>query len=364
VIRTGVPSATRDKPQSKLWHAHGRWWAWLPVPGGSAVWKRTDDGWQRDDEAAAALAALPGQADVWADDDGVRAVLVEPDRLTLVALQYDRRCDGYCVASTHSCPLGDVASAGDATETATLARDGTGRWWVAYDRAARICVRAFDDGPNGTWSEPVTLGEPTKADDLCAAAALPGRIGIVWSDQLHDAVYFAAHRDGDAVDAWQVPEVVEQGRRTADDHLNLAVGGDGTLFVASKNSVDQVGEPQLVLRVRRPNGTWQNLPYADVTVDQLPSRPIVLLNQAATRLHLLHTIYPAAPMGRRSYIAMQTSRAGRFDPDAPTHELLAAATALNNVTGCKQRLPDDAPWIVLASDAAGNVYDAVLPRAD
>lgn len=364
VIRTGVSSPTRDKPQSKLWYAQGHWWAWLPVRGGSAVWKRTDEGWQRDEALAIALAELPGQADVWADDAGVRAILVEPNRLTLVSLRYDSHRDGYCVDSVHPCPLDQVAAPRDTTETATLARDGTGQWWIAYDRAAQTYVRAFNDGPNAAWSEPVKLGEPIKADDVCAIAALPECVGVVWSDQLHDAVYFAAHRNGDGLDVWQIPEVVEQGRRTADDHVNLAVGGDGTLFVASKNSVDRIGEPQLVLRVRRPSGAWQNFPYAVVTTEQMPSRPIVQLNHDATRLRLLHSVYPAAPSGRRSYIAMQTIGTDQIALDTPAGELLATTSALNNVTGCKQRQPDGVPAVVFASDAAGNVYEAVLPQAD
>ena len=33
---------------------------------------------------------------------------------------------------------------------------------------------------------------------------------------------------------------------------------------------------------------------------------------------------------------------------------------VNNITGPKQMFPDDGPWIILASDEKGNVYESDL----
>ena len=90
VFHVNVANPTKDKPQSKIWFAQGTWWAWLPVRGGSSIWRRTDRGWQRQMELDPALEGLPGQADVWADEDTVRAVLVEPERLAVVAFRWDK----------------------------------------------------------------------------------------------------------------------------------------------------------------------------------------------------------------------------------------------------------------------------------
>ena len=61
----------------------------------------------------------------------------------------------------------------------------------------------------------------------------------------------------------------------ADDHLNVAVASDGTLYAAVKTSYDTAGYPKIALLVRRPNGTWDPL----YEVDQSGTRGIVLLNE-------------------------------------------------------------------------------------
>lgn len=339
VIRTGVPNATQDKPQSKLWFAQGSWWAWLPDPEGSAIWRRTPQGWERQQPLDAALRGLPGQADVWADEGSVRAVLVDRNRLAVAGLRWT---DG------RYAPDGPAAefNLDGGLETATIARDPGGRWWIAYGRDRRMWVRAGDaDG----WTEPVQISEaPAAEDDICAIVALPDRVAVLWSDQAADTVYFRRHSGGPDAGAWEPIEIADAGGGTADDHINTALAPDGTLYVAMKNSVDRVGLPQLVLRQRYPDGRWVNRPYGLRTEDGEPSRPIVLLGGGD--LFLLHSFY-----GReRGWVEWQPGHEMAAQP------LIEAAQRVNNVTGSKANLPEGQPWIVLASDREGDVYEATL----
>jgi hypothetical protein len=195
VFRVDVPYPTRDKPQSKLWFARGTWWAWLPVRGGSSVWKRSGAGWERQTTLDAVLQNLPGQADVWANDDEVRAVLVEPDRLAVVGLRWDNAAGRYESAGPAAeFPTPEPPGKADGIETATITRDSRGRWWIAYNWRRDMWVRTSTDGR--AWSEPLAVSH-TKAsdDDLCSIVALPDRVGVIWSDQAHDVVYFRWHAD-------------------------------------------------------------------------------------------------------------------------------------------------------------------------
>lgn len=348
----GVANPTRDKPQSKLWFAHGFWWAWLPDRAGSGIWKRTDAGWRRETHLDGPLAGLPGQADVWAGDGAVRAVLVDGARLAVAALRWDAAAGRYVPAGR---PARFETEGG--IETATIARDGRSRWWIAYPHQRRMWVRASPDG--GEWSRPREIGhQPASPDDICAIAALPGGVGVVWSDQAHDAVFFRRHPDAAGIGSWDPVEVVERGGKNADDHLNAALAPDGTLYVAGKNSVDAVGSPQLVLRVRDPRGRWTIRPYGVRTSRDEPSRPIVLLGGDPLRLFLLHSRYRRVPDGPpQSAIAWQSHDPARMDLDIPAATLIDAGIHISDVTGCKAPLPPHRPWIVLASDKAGNVYE-------
>jgi hypothetical protein len=154
VFQVDVASPTKDKPQSKIWFAHGSWWAWLPTRDGSSIWKRTDTGWQRQASLDRALGGLPGQADVWADRDTVRAVLVEARRVAVVGLQWDSTSKGYVPAGP---PVQFVmpggAEAKGTIETATIAR-GSGRRATAPDRSGANPSSSVRRAPRRTTCAP------------------------------------------------------------------------------------------------------------------------------------------------------------------------------------------------------------------
>jgi hypothetical protein len=75
----------------------------------------------------------------------------------------------------------------------------------------------------------------------------------------------------------------------ADDHINLAVSGDGTLYAALKAKHPSTSVPPVYMMVRRPNpsgpgGTWDNTlyPIDAITPGQSESgsgrRPLVVVN--------------------------------------------------------------------------------------
>ena len=46
-------------------------------------------------------------------------------------------------------------------------------------------------------------GTTVSSDDNSAVVAFDGQIGVMWSNQLDDAMYFATHKDGDSENARQ-----------------------------------------------------------------------------------------------------------------------------------------------------------------
>ncbi|MCC6262301.1 MAG: hypothetical protein IT169_01895 [Bryobacterales bacterium] len=362
VFRVDAGRPTQDKPQSKLWFAHGSWWAWLPVEGGSSVWKRSAEGWQRQTYLDSSLKGFPGQADVWADRDTATAVLVAPDRLAVVQLRWNGPAQRYALATPPSTlRVPPVQPPAEGIETATIARDGRSRWWIAYNWQREMFVRHSIGASTREWSNPIAVSTAkADADDICTIVALPGSVAVVWSDQDHDAVYFREHDDGASPEAWKPIETAASGGRTADDHLHTAVAEDGTLYIATKNSVDAMDQPQLVLRIRDPKGKWRNLPYAPRTKAGEPSRPIVLLGRSS-RLLLIHSLYHKDGLEpRRDVIVWQTTARQPVDLTPKAAILLDSDGLLNNVTGSKAAPPEGQPQLVLASDPEGRVFEAQL----
>lgn len=367
VLSVDVSHPTADKPQSKLWYARGNWWAWLPTTTGSSIWQRADGGWRRVESLDTPLNGLTGRADVWADEQTVRAVLVATDRLTVAALRWDAAGRSYRLDAA---PVSWPVESGGNVETATITRDGRGRWWVAYDWNRRMWVRCSLDPAAAEWSEPIAVSEPAGVDDIGTLVTLPGSIGLFWSDHVADAFLFRRHADGKSPEEWKEVEVVESGGGTANDHLNAALAADGTLFVAVKTGSDRVGRPDLMLYVRRPNGDWEHHAYGRRSASSERGRPIVLLSGDLRWLYLCHSVYTRwADGSRTSHVAFLRVERETLNLDLPEMELIAAALPVNNATGCKAPLPPAevggvvAP-VVLASDAEGNIYEGRLDRRE
>ena len=361
VFRVDYVSPTADKPQSKLWYMAKSWWALLPRASGPSLWQRTETGWREHPAVGKALAGLPGRADVWADADEVTAVSVADTSLTVFRLKARPEGSGLRWDAQILAMLAPPAK-GQSIETATIARDKTGRWWVASDAGTSICVwSASADGK--TWSAPQVLASGTGEDDICTIAVVPGGVGVIWSDQVRDQVALRKHLNGRPANQWESPEIAEAGNKTADDHLNTALAADSALWVVTKNSVDKIGQPQLVLRIRSPQGQWTNRPFANLESIYQPTRPVIVAtpdpglflvgytvhdNTAPFRWHVVFS-----PVDLRLPSLLVKPRTVIF-PDKVFKGLV------NDVTASKQTFPANAPWIVLASDKSGNVYEADL----
>jgi len=341
VFNTGVPAATKDKPQSKLCFAHNAWWALLPSPNGPVLWKRTPEGWRRQTHLDNYLRGLPGQADILLTPAGeLAAVLVEPDRLAVIRLSW--RDSTFQPAAP---PVQITADKG--IETATIAH-AANQLWIAYNARRHMWVRTADQP-----EKPIQISTtPAKDDDICQIVAFSGSVGVLWSDQAADAVFLRRF----ANNAWLPAETAARGGLTADDHISTAVARDGTLYVATKNSVDAEGQPQQVLRIRSPRGEWRNLPYAPLTPIEQPTRPIALLSGDQRTLHLLHTVAYRGVKPARSAIVHLATPAATPSLTTRPRVLIAGPSVINNVTGAKQTT-----GLVLASDNDGNVFEALLP---
>ncbi|MBL8242274.1 MAG: hypothetical protein JNM66_32910 [Bryobacterales bacterium] len=341
VMRTGVGAATKDKPQSKLWAAHGAWWALLPAGEGAALWKREAGGWRRESHLDGYFRGLPGQADAMPSGGGAAAVLVEAGRLAVARLRWDEARRRYEPGAE---PV--VIEEHKGIETATIAEAG-GRLWIAYNSGRHMWVRS-----SGAWGRAtrVTLRE-AKDDDICQIVVFAGGVGVIWSDQAEDAVFLRRH----AEDGWKEPEAAERGGNTADDHISTAVARDGTLYVATKNSVDTLDRPQLVLRVRSPRGEWRNMPYARLTATEGPTRPIAMLSADERTLHLLHTVARRGVKPAASAIVLLSTAAAAPDVGGTPRVLIDGGGQINNVTG-----PKRGGGLVLASDENGGIYEALV----
>src|SRR5215208_1590172 len=367
---TNVLSPTGEKPQSKLWFNDGTWWASLFDRATEAYhiyrYDRTSHTWS--DTGTALDDRNPSKADtLW---DGTHLYVVSATQSStsggsarLYRYSYDTATKRYTL--NPGFPL-NITSAG--MEAIVLDKDSTGKLWVTYTQGNQVYVNR-SLGNDQSWGTPFVLpvqGTAVSADDISGIVAFDTRtaapqIGVMWSNQIDSAMYFATHRDGDADDTWQASRTAIQGPNLADDHISLmslqADDVSGRVFAAVKTSLNDVPNPNPnaplnLLLVRAQDGSWTNNVFGRVSDDH--TRPIVMIDHEHRDLYMLATTpqnggtiyYKKTPLGN---ISFPTGKGTPFIQSTTD-------TRINNATSTKQNVNSTTGLLVQASDDTTKNY--------
>jgi hypothetical protein len=348
-----VSSPTASKAQSKLWYANGTWWGLLHEPGsdwlhiyrlapGGSRW--IDTGTLVDERPSARADALAVGEQLYVATAGPRAGPADAIRLSRFTLRDGR----YELDVDFPIQLNDGG-----VEAVVLARDATDRLWIAYTSANRVWVRA-SDGDDHHWGvtfTPAVDGTAVAPDDIAAVLPFGDSVGLMWSNQREDAVYFSAHRDRDPVDVWSPTEVVSRGIRQPDDHINMKADEIGRVYAALKTSLDTLPNanplaPQIMLAVRDLEGGWHQ--HVVARVKDHHTRPIVLIDEQRDMLFVVATS-PAT--GGSVYYKRSSLEHVSFETGIGTLLIGGGVDMkVNNATSTKQSLTAESDMVVLASD--------------
>ncbi len=334
-----ITSSTGEKPQSKVWFYADYWWTVLPNETGTKLWRLDEEKWTN---VLHLSESTKTSADIRNIDNFTHILLYQDVNSELISIEYNREFKKYDLWSKRqfsvSIPL-EYAS-----ETATIDIDTSGRMWLASDDKTEVHVR-WSDPPYTFWSKPITLETNILPDDICTICAFPnGSMGVMWSNQKKKSFGFRIHQNGSRPDIWLTDEIpasesaIPLNGGMADDHLNIAVSSDGTLYAAVKTSYDSVGYPLVALLIRQITGKWDELKI----VDDEGSRGIVLLNENEDRVIVCYTSY------RDNKIVYKISRTNSIS-FGKRQSLIEGWKNINNVTSTKQNIASEV--VILASES-------------
>ncbi|WP_461490421.1 T9SS type A sorting domain-containing protein, partial [Pontibacter sp. HJ8] len=340
-VKTLSPEPTSansgEKPQSKPWSYDGKWWAVFPNSSGTHLWRLDGTSWTN---VLRLSSNTTSKADCKVVGNITHILLYQGPSSQMVSVEYESASGTYELWSKRTSTVGLTLDQG--VETATIDVDGNGRMWLASAGVSDIKVR-WSDAPYHTWSSPITVASGVKDDDICAVIALPGKIGVFWSNQTTRRFGFKTHTDGADPSQWSADEVpasqsaLNIGSGMADDHMNFAVAHDGTLYCAVKTSYNTTGYPLVALLIRRPAGNWDQL----YEVSQTGTRPIVIFNEALGKLKV---VYSSAE-GGGNILYRESSNT---DISFGAQRTLLAGT-YNNATSTKANYTSDI--VILASNS-------------
>jgi hypothetical protein len=367
-----VAAPTGQKPQSKLWFHDGSWWGSLFVPAAGtngeyrihrldpATHAWHDTGTPLDDRNSSEADVLWDGSHLYVASSSESAGVAE---IRLFRFSYNACTRSYLLDSGFPVPIGSNAGP---TEGVVLEKDTTGRLWVTFAKEStgedgNVYV-SHTNASDSDWVTPYVLpfpeAEDIHADDISALVAFEGKIGVMWSNQTREKMFFATHVDGQPDNAWTL-DVAHEGPRSSDDHINLkSLQADpaGRVFAVIKTSEGDAspppaGAPQVVLLVLKAGG-WDAHTFGTVADDH--TRPIVLTDQRRRKLYVFATSPTEDFDGSQTIYYKETSldtpsfAAGVGQPFIQS----SSGEDINNPTSTKQDLSNAPGLVVLASDTA------------
>ncbi|SDC38393.1 hypothetical protein SAMN05660690_1205 [Geodermatophilus telluris] len=279
---------TRAGNQDKMWFAADAWWALLLEPTGRTlrVFELMPDHSWRPTPTAVTTAAADG-GDVLPDGDSVHVLYRRSDgALDYVRLTFDPSARGY-----RSDPPRAVTPRSGPQPT--IAKDSTGRLWVAFATVTGVVVSYSDDGGAGWVRLPAfAQAGDGRTPEVAALVAYDDRLGLLWSDHGSGRFVFASRSDGDPPGVWLREPV--PATPAADSHLSLVrLPGQpaDSLAAAVTTWADADAAPDtpvVDVLLRTPDGQWSVVP-AGTIADGL-AEPVLAVDGATRTLHLFAAV--------------------------------------------------------------------------
>jgi hypothetical protein len=355
-------SPTEDKPQSKLWFHDGFWWALMRTnvngsdgnPDVTVHQLQSNHTWLNTGTVVDGRAASTGDA-MWEGGKLYVASRVTNGNIQAARLSYNATTKRFVMDSGFP----KAVTSGN-IESVTIARDSLGRIWVTFtkphptDATLDQVWVAHSTTNDTTWTAPFLVpvsDNVVRADDISAIVTFAGKVGVMYSDQQNQRVYFAVHPDSAADDTGWTLETALSGTRSADDHLNLKSlleDDGGRVYAAIKTSrgdaaADPGSDPSIRVLSRSSTGTWTATTAA--TVSEGFTRPQLSLDATNKRLYVVMSTESGGSVYYRN------SPLGATLSFTPRATLLSFSGALiNNATTAKAPVTAASGLVVVASD--------------
>ena len=382
---------TSDKPQSKLWHTDGTWFADM-FDTVSKTWHifrldRTAQAWvdtgvmidNRPNTLADALwdgSHLYVSSHVAAVSSATTAKVSQPNNpARLYRFSYNSGTKSFTLDAGFPTVITNQSS-----ESMTIDKDSTGTLWATWTQVGGDSTNGFTSavyvnstvGGDSSWGTPFVLpvaGANPAFDDISAIVAFGrNRIGVLWSNQVDDTVYWAVHNDGAPPGDWRGSPAI-RGQGQADDHLNIrSIQADqaGRVFAAVKTGADDTPgltstAAQILVLVFKPGtGAWSATTFG--TLADCHTRPQIVLDEQNSVVYAFATAPTGSGCpysGAAGSIYMKSAPMDNpvFAPGRGTAVITDAASPnVNDVTTTKQSVTNATGLVALASNAVTKRY--------
>jgi hypothetical protein len=372
---SGTSAPTGQRPQSKLWFNDGIWWGSL-YNSSSRRFEIYRFNWAADTWSTTGTlidSRAKSSADALWDGNRLYVISAVPPGtngdtgIRLVRYSYNATTKTYSMDTGF--PMTIISRT---VELVVIEKDTLGKLWMTYTydnpSSGRSVYVSHTTTNDLTWITPyiipLTGANNLDSDDISAIVSFNGQIGVMWSNQDSDSMYFGIHKDGDPDSAWTANPAV-QAPNYADDHINLkSLTADlsGQVYAVTKTSLNDANpssssQPLILLLRLDNNGSWTRRTIWRVS-DNF-TRPIVLLDTQNRNIYAFAAQeYPNQTSGAIFYKQIPLDDPGaQFTTGVGTPFMVFSTdTHINNPSSTKQNLSSSTGLLVIAGDDTTHNY--------
>jgi hypothetical protein len=368
---SAATAPTGEKPQSKLWHNDGRWWADMVAPNGLHYIYYLDIPTQTWMQTTTTLdTRTQTKSDcLW---DGTHLYVASGGGSDAKLFRYS-----YTAATkTYTLNAGfPVTIRNGGAETLVLDKDSTGKLWITYTQNNKVWINRSTTADNA-WNPAAAFNPPNAAgetssttvdqDDISTVIAYDGKVGVMWSKHHvsgtpdpNASFYFAYRSDGAPDTSWQTRNIYK-GPNFSDDHLNIkALQANGKeVYAVVKTSITGTSTttPQILLFAGKPDGSGELVWSATMVSSSYETltRPVLLIDPEHRKLHIFMSDEGGGNIyHKQSSMDTIAFPSGKGTPFIQTGSGLAL---INDPTTTKQTVNSATGIVILAADDSVKWY--------
>jgi len=264
---------------------------------------------------------------------------------------------------------------GGSASALVIEKDGTGKLWATYAGTeggladGKIHVIWSTSADHTVWNTvgvELESGLVPNVQEVSTITHFNNNIGVVWSNRPGQEIAFRYHIDGEAETFWSAKEIVDSGvgprglGPVADDQLSMKATPDGRLYLVAKDH-DNDGTPahqnesRIWLYVRSTTGSWGSKTIVQPDLTQLPTRPVLLLDQTNNSAYV---IYHDSASG---HMFITESALDNLSFSVPCPFSIAASS---NPTSTKQNLSSSSGLMAASSTGSSGSNEIVFRSID
>lgn len=358
-------------PASPIWVVDGQWWAALldPPTRATRLYRLAPDGaaWL---DTGRVLDERPGAiVDTLWSGDHLYVVSAVPDRATSSAVRLTRYSpdakSGFKPDPDFAVVLSDRG-----VRSVSIARDGTGRLWLATIAEDVLSV-AHSTVADEVWGPGADVTGGVAAASSAAGLIVfgSGRLGLAWAEPTAQRVRFAWRSDGDPPETWQPPETALADVPLQRDPIDVVAGPADSVLVSVAGDVratttGSANSGRVMLARRSAEGTWASAVVGRVEDRHGPAA--VVVDVASDEVDLVSRVETDGTFAlKRSILDRLEFAAGRGQSIALPGGLGESPTVQLGSPHLPKGVPPESGYLVMAFDLKTQryVYSLIGPSA-